>query len=84
MVSNVICSLVFGHRFEYTDERFMRLIRWFEQSLQFEVSLWAQVHYLRNVNEILRLCAIVVQRIPHCETVFHSYSVFIWAKICNI
>ncbi|XP_036971560.1 cytochrome P450 2J1-like [Acanthopagrus latus] len=54
MVSNVICSLVFGHRFEYTDERFMRLIRWFEQSLQFEVSLWAQLYnsFPRLVNPL--------------------------------
>lgn len=50
----------------------MRLIRWFDQSLQLEASLWAQVYYLKNIHEILRLCAIVVHHIPHCKTVFHS------------
>lgn len=42
-VSNIICCLVFGHRFEYNDEKFGKLTKWFEQNLQIETSLWAQV-----------------------------------------
>ncbi|KAM9358055.1 uncharacterized protein ABDE67_003558 [Symphorus nematophorus] len=43
-VSNIICSLVFGHRFEYNDERFRKLMTWFDQSIQIEASIWAQLY----------------------------------------
>ncbi|XP_074525268.1 cytochrome P450 2J2-like [Halichoeres trimaculatus] len=43
-VSNIICSLVFGHRFEYNDEKFKQLVSWFETALQLEVSIWAQLY----------------------------------------
>uniref|UniRef100_A0A667YF36 Cytochrome P450 2J2-like n=1 Tax=Myripristis murdjan TaxID=586833 RepID=A0A667YF36_9TELE len=35
-VSNIICSLVFGHRFEYEDEWFIELIKRFDSALQIE------------------------------------------------
>ncbi|XP_041647350.1 cytochrome P450 2J4-like [Cheilinus undulatus] len=40
-VSNVICSMVFGHRYEYSNERFRKLISYFETSLQIQISLWS-------------------------------------------
>ncbi|XP_029284837.1 cytochrome P450 2J2-like [Cottoperca gobio] len=43
-VSNIICSLVFGHRFEYGDEKFMKLMTWFGKSLQIQASIWAQLY----------------------------------------
>ncbi|XP_070764842.1 cytochrome P450 2J2-like [Enoplosus armatus] len=43
-VSNIICSLVFGHRFEYSDEKFMKLMKWFDKGLQIEASIWAQLY----------------------------------------
>nr|XP_046248598.1 cytochrome P450 2J2-like [Scatophagus argus] len=43
-VSNIICSLVFGHRFEYNDEKFGKLMMWFGQSIQIEASIWAQLY----------------------------------------
>ncbi|XP_076579792.1 cytochrome P450 2J6-like [Chaetodon auriga] len=43
-VSNIICHLVFGHRFEYSDERFRKLIKWFELGLQIESSIWSQFY----------------------------------------
>lgn len=42
-VSNIICSLVFGHRFEYSDEKFVKLMKLFDKGLQIEASIWAQV-----------------------------------------
>lgn len=42
-VSNIICSVVFGHRFEYTDEKFKKLMKYFEKGSQLEASIWAQV-----------------------------------------
>ncbi|CAJ1060403.1 cytochrome P450 2J2-like [Xyrichtys novacula] len=43
-VSNIICSLVFGHRFEYNDKKFLQMIGWFETALQIESSIWAQFY----------------------------------------
>ncbi|XP_029905553.1 cytochrome P450 2J2-like [Myripristis murdjan] len=43
-VSNIICSLVFGHRFEYEDEWFIKLIKRFDSALQIEASIWAQLY----------------------------------------
>ncbi|XP_034559713.1 cytochrome P450 2J2-like [Notolabrus celidotus] len=43
-VSNIICSLVFGHRFEYNDQRFKQLLSWFETALQLEASIWVQFY----------------------------------------
>ncbi|XP_044056042.1 uncharacterized protein LOC122877915 [Siniperca chuatsi] len=43
-VSNIISSLVFGHRFEYGDEKFIKLMKWFDKTLQIEASIWAQLY----------------------------------------
>ncbi|XP_034563727.1 cytochrome P450 2J2-like isoform X2 [Notolabrus celidotus] len=43
-VSNIICSLVFGHRFEYNDQRFKQLISWFETTFRLQASIWAQLY----------------------------------------
>lgn len=69
VVSNIICSMVFGHRFDYSDENFMKLIKWFDKSLRIQASIWAQVRHFKATDEILILCTIVV---PHCEKVYHS------------
>ncbi|XP_078497346.1 cytochrome P450 2D15-like [Lissotriton helveticus] len=42
-VSNVICSITFGDRFEYDDERFRRLLQLFEQSLKAETGFLPQI-----------------------------------------
>ncbi|KAK1897287.1 Cytochrome P450 2J6 [Dissostichus eleginoides] len=42
-VSNIICSLVFGHRFEYSNKKFMQLMELFGKSLQIQASIWAQL-----------------------------------------
>lgn len=42
-VSNIICSLVFGHRFEYSDERFMKVVKRFDKALEINGSLWGQL-----------------------------------------
>ncbi|XP_038126747.1 cytochrome P450 2J6-like [Cyprinodon tularosa] len=43
-VSNIICHLVFGHRFEYGDEKFRKLMLLFDKALQIEASIWAQLY----------------------------------------
>ncbi|XP_056268961.1 cytochrome P450 2J2-like [Pseudoliparis swirei] len=43
-ISNIICSVVFGHRFEYGDEKFRELISWFRKLIELEASIWAQLY----------------------------------------
>ncbi|XP_008405248.1 cytochrome P450 2J6-like [Poecilia reticulata] len=43
-VSNIICQLVFGHRFEYGDEKFIKLMLLFGKALQIHGSTWAQLY----------------------------------------
>ncbi|XP_072245748.1 cytochrome P450 2J2-like [Leuresthes tenuis] len=42
-VANIICQLVFGHCFEYGDEKFKKLMLLFGKALQIEASVWAQL-----------------------------------------
>ncbi|KAM4022749.1 cytochrome P450 2D17-like [Anomaloglossus baeobatrachus] len=42
-VSNVICSITFGDRFEYNDEKFLRLLALFNAALKAESGLLAQI-----------------------------------------
>ncbi|KAI9547602.1 hypothetical protein NQZ68_014868 [Dissostichus eleginoides] len=42
-VSNIICSLVFGYRFEYSNKKFIQLMELFGKSLQIQASIWAQL-----------------------------------------
>ncbi|XP_051233223.1 cytochrome P450 2J2-like isoform X2 [Dicentrarchus labrax] len=43
-VSNIVCCLVFGHRFEYTDEQFQQILRDFSELVYLEGSFWAQAY----------------------------------------
>uniref|UniRef100_A0A8C5QB25 Cytochrome P450 n=1 Tax=Leptobrachium leishanense TaxID=445787 RepID=A0A8C5QB25_9ANUR len=42
-VSNIICSIIFGDRFEYDDDKYQQLLHHFEDSLKAESSVLAQV-----------------------------------------
>ncbi|XP_075043092.1 cytochrome P450 2G1-like isoform X2 [Mixophyes fleayi] len=41
-VSNVICSIVFGNRFEYEDLKFLKLLNLFNETFQLMSSTWGQ------------------------------------------
>uniref|UniRef100_A0A672Z1L3 Uncharacterized protein n=1 Tax=Sphaeramia orbicularis TaxID=375764 RepID=A0A672Z1L3_9TELE len=43
-VSNIICSLVFGHRFEYDDEKFKGMIEMCEKGIQLQASIWTRLY----------------------------------------
>lgn len=42
-VSNIICSIVFGDRFDYEDKKFLTLIDWIEENNKLQTSIQAQV-----------------------------------------
>lgn len=42
-VSNIICCLVFGDRFEYTDEKYHRILKAFNDVIQLQESMSVQV-----------------------------------------
>ncbi|KAG9269222.1 cytochrome P450 2J6-like [Astyanax mexicanus] len=43
-ISNIICSLVFGHRFKYADQRFRKMMQLFREALELEASIWAELY----------------------------------------
>ncbi|XP_053328566.1 cytochrome P450 2C15-like [Spea bombifrons] len=43
-VSNVICSVVFGNRFEYEDKNFLRLLGFFNEIFRGLSSVWGQMY----------------------------------------
>ncbi|XP_068599257.1 cytochrome P450 2J2-like [Brachionichthys hirsutus] len=44
VVSNIISTLVFGHRFQYSDEKFGALINSFDKISQIDASIWSQFY----------------------------------------
>lgn len=57
--SNIISSLVFGHRFEYGDEKFLKLMKLFDKGAQLEASIWAQVLHFKAINEGFMACFVL-------------------------
>ncbi|XP_030626554.1 cytochrome P450 2J2 [Chanos chanos] len=43
-VSNVICVLVFGDRFEYSDSKFQALLKTINEAIYLEGGIWAQIY----------------------------------------
>ncbi|XP_069006178.1 cytochrome P450 2J4-like [Embiotoca jacksoni] len=43
-VSNIICCLVFGNRFEYTDKQYQSILQNFSETVYLEGSVWAQLY----------------------------------------
>ncbi|XP_025758992.1 cytochrome P450 2J2 isoform X1 [Oreochromis niloticus] len=43
-VSNIICCLVFGNRFEYTDKQFQSILQLLNEIVYLEGSVWAQIY----------------------------------------
>ncbi|XP_036969494.1 cytochrome P450 2J6-like [Acanthopagrus latus] len=43
-VSNIICWLVFGHRFEYTDKQFQGILQDFNELVYLEGGMWGQIY----------------------------------------
>ncbi|XP_048186018.1 cytochrome P450 2F2-like isoform X1 [Perognathus longimembris pacificus] len=43
-VSNIICSVIFGHRFDYSDERLLSIIRFINDNFQIMSSPWGELY----------------------------------------
>ncbi|XP_064189689.1 cytochrome P450 2J2-like [Anguilla rostrata] len=43
-VSNIICFMVFGHRFDYSDQNFQMLLKLLSETFQLEGSIWRQLY----------------------------------------
>ncbi|XP_023120247.1 cytochrome P450 2J4-like isoform X1 [Amphiprion ocellaris] len=43
-VSNIICCLVFGHRFEYNDKQYESILQKFNELLYIQGGVWAQIY----------------------------------------
>ncbi|XP_044124496.1 LOW QUALITY PROTEIN: cytochrome P450 2A10-like [Bufo gargarizans] len=43
-VSNVICSVVFGNRFEYEDKEFLKLLGFLDEAFKLFSSVWGQIY----------------------------------------
>uniref|UniRef100_A0A9J7XJX4 Uncharacterized protein n=1 Tax=Cyprinus carpio carpio TaxID=630221 RepID=A0A9J7XJX4_CYPCA len=43
-VSNIICNMVFGRRFEYTDQRFLNMLSLMSKALKLQTSVWIQLY----------------------------------------
>ncbi|XP_048833569.1 cytochrome P450 2J2-like isoform X2 [Brienomyrus brachyistius] len=66
-VSNIICCLVFGDRFDYSDSNFRTLLKMINETIYLEGSIWVQIY---------NMFPWLMRRIPgphkkvfsHCET----------------
>ena len=45
-VSNIICSITFGERFDYQDDQFRELLRMLDEVLNLQTSVYCQVRQL--------------------------------------
>ncbi|XP_056336784.1 cytochrome P450 2J5 [Danio aesculapii] len=43
-VSNIICQMVFGQRFDYADHQFKTMLKYISKSIQLEGSIWGQIY----------------------------------------
>ncbi|XP_016139168.1 cytochrome P450 2J5-like [Sinocyclocheilus grahami] len=43
-VSNIICQMVFGQRFDYADHQFRTMLKYISKSIQLEGSIWGQLY----------------------------------------
>ncbi|KAL7859023.1 hypothetical protein SRHO_G00141700 [Serrasalmus rhombeus] len=61
-VSNIICSIIFGDRFEYDDQRFAKLLEILNENVRFAGSTMEQIF---NLLPIIKYCPGPHQKIRH-------------------
>jgi hypothetical protein len=53
-VSNIICSVIFGRRFDYEDERLLTIIRFINDNFKIMSSPWGEVSRLSSAGDGVR------------------------------
>ncbi|XP_036376777.1 cytochrome P450 2J2-like [Megalops cyprinoides] len=73
-VSNIICCLVFGDRFDYSDEYFQNLLRLINEAVYLEGGIWAQLY---------NIFPWVMRRVPgpHRKILTHWETVINFVKL---
>ncbi|XP_004483926.2 cytochrome P450 2J2-like [Dasypus novemcinctus] len=75
-VSNIICSVTFGERFEYEDSRFKELLKWLDEIMYMETSMQCQLY---------NIFPWIMKFLPgHHQTVFRNWEklkLFIYCMI---
>ncbi|XP_004699690.1 cytochrome P450 2J2-like [Echinops telfairi] len=65
-VSNVICSITFGERFEYQDAQFQELLRLLDETMCLEAGRWCQLY---------NMCPAIVKFLPGShQTLFRDWN----------
>ncbi|XP_030073183.1 cytochrome P450 2G1 isoform X2 [Microcaecilia unicolor] len=70
-VSNVICSIVFGNRFDYDDKEFHHLLRMINESFCLISSIWGQLYDI--FPNIMKNLPGPHNRIRHCLEILEEY-----------
>lgn len=71
-VSNIICSVVFGSRFDYDDERLLTIIHFINDNFQIMSSPWGEVSTLRSTR--WGRGSTGPKKAPGAREVIHAYS----------
>lgn len=87
-IANIICAVVFGHRFSSEDESFVRLIKAVHVVIYFQATIWGRVRIWFSCSYSLkRICTWQVKtnqlkvNDDYSQTLPHHYSVSHWAVI---
>ncbi|KAM4696328.1 cytochrome P450 2A6-like [Rhinophrynus dorsalis] len=75
-VSNVFCSIFFGNRFEYSDEKFSRLFYLVEEIFRIVSSTWGQLE-----NFLPKLMALIPGPHQKCVTLGHELVSLIYERM---
>ncbi|KAG7487701.1 hypothetical protein MATL_G00026140 [Megalops atlanticus] len=73
-VSNIICCLVFGDRFDYSDDYFQNLLRLINEAVYLEGGIWAQMY--NAFPSIMRMIPG-----PHRKIITHWETVITFVKL---
>ncbi|XP_053112400.1 cytochrome P450 2D17 isoform X2 [Hemicordylus capensis] len=76
-VSNVICSLTFGNRFDYRDQKFKRLLHLLANAIKEEAGFLPQ--FLHVTPFLLHIPGVVDQVFQHQKDLFHYLEEFVKA-----
>lgn len=82
-VANIICQIVFGRRFDYTDHLFQSMLKNLTEMAYLEGSIWALVRCLDTINNLACLISTVFTKC--CRTMMLKEAHWkVWLKKCRL